>query len=346
MKKLIVLIEITYSVSLFAQPEYNSMNWIYSFDYKKPLVSLIPAVEAIDVDLQVTYAKNGKVKKYRSVYDQFGNLTLHGEYKDNDFQVMNENKFNEKGKVLQTKRFKKGKIKREVTFAWNEKDKITHLKHIKNGDKLVTIGKWTYKDEDCLVSSVRYKDDSETIDREWRYEYYDDCQKKRSVLLNGKGKVKKEWTYDCKEEGEVMEKKKDVTQVCKWEESSGEYLTKVIQSFDDKGRTFKSVSKYRIADTALVSYKRYNHKEELTYEASYDFDPKRPLKTLIYKKGEVFRTYEYKYIGDQLVAYNSYRKGKNTSKLTYTYNDQKQLASFSTYRKGNVLVRTGELKYN
>ena len=155
----------------------------------------------------------------------------------------------------------------------------------------------------------------------------------------------KKWTYDCKKEGEELIKKKDVKQICSWEETDDKHLIKVQQTFDEKGNVVKMISKYRSSDTSLVFYKRYNSDNELTFESVYDPDIKRQLYYKSYKNGKVKSQTNYKYDGVKVVSYTWSRKGKVKYKTQYEYGHDSQLVAMKSYKNEDKVTRITSISY-
>lgn len=346
MKILAITILTSLSFGLFAQSEYNYMNWYYGYYDNYFLGQNIFSPKDGTVELTETNLKNNKVKKFVRKYNEEGKLLTYGKYVEGSIQPYVENKYDAEGHKLEFQSYKKGKLKKQLLYTRNEEGKMLNVKHLSGKGKLQRAGNWSYTEDGCVKSSTLLKSDGETIKRIWEYAYYEECKKSKSTLKKGNGKLIKEWTYDCKEEGEVLQKKKDVTQVCKWEEVDKDYLIKVTQTFSEKGKIIKNVAKYRSSDTSIVSSKRYNHKEELVAEYTYDHDFKKPLKNTYYKNGAVRSSRTYSYDGDKLIGRVYQRKGKQRSKITYEYDSDDRLTAYQRYEKEGELSKKITLQYN
>ncbi len=271
-------------------------------------------------------------------------------------------KFNQEGKLLEYKEEKGGKEKRAVSVLYDDygypreveykkngsPKKKTQFKRLENGKPLSQVkynGKgdikisdeWIYAG-DCLKERYRYRGDDKKLDFKYVYEHRNECEPSKTTLYNGKGKVKKVWTFDCKQEGEILEKKKNTTQVCKWEESEDGILIKVYQTFDDKGRVVKNVSKFTSEDTLILEILRYYKEDQLSYKATYDRDYKKPLTQTSYKKnGQVRYTWNMTYDGDRITSRSFGTSKKEISRAEYIYNDKELLAEYKSIgRNGNL----------
>ena len=133
-----------------------------------------------------------------------------------------------------------------------------------------------------------------------------------------------------------MTKKKDVSQVCRWEETDDKHLIKVQQTFDENGKVVKMVSKYRGADTSLMSYKKYNSDNELTYESIFNPDIAKQLYHKSYKNGRVRYQTIYKYDGENLVNYAWYKRAKMKYNTAYEYDQESQLVAMKSFQKDKM----------
>ena len=253
--------------------------------------------------------------------------------------------YNVNGKVVNRKNYKNGELKSENKISRDKQDRQISYSSFKR-NKLKTKSNWEYrKNEKCLDNSVLYKNDGATLKKKWTYEYYGECEKKQSTLTNSKGKVLKKWTYECKKEGQELIKKKDENQICAWEETDDAHLIKVQQTFDEKGKVIKMVSKYRSADTSLASYKRYNSNNELIYESGHNPDIKKQLYYKSYRKGKLKYQTIYKYDSENLISYAWYRNGKIRNNTKYEYNKHNLLVAMKSFRNEEKVSRITSISY-
>lgn len=322
----------------------------YTYDYNQFLFKYKPIQYTPTKDVQqiefVETNRKGKQKKYRKEFTKGNMPTKFIEYKKGQEKVKIESTYSPNDKVESTKVYKKGELEYSINYKRNEQQKpVEQTKTMANGTvKYKNV--WTYNADGCLQEYSRYKN-GDKLDRRNTYEYFSPCERSKMMLFNSKGKLKKTWTFDCKQEGEVLIEKKDVTQVCKWEESDGEYLTKVYQTFDEKGRIYKNVSKYTIKDTLIVETKSYNESGVMTYMATYDNSYERPIIRNYYsQKGKLKWGNKYEYVNEQAVSYQYMRKGKVLRTSSYEYNSDQLLTKFTSLDKKGELSRTIELQYN
>jgi len=343
MKNIALMIFLLAVTHVFAQSEYN-WQWDWEFDKSQyQPIQYSPTTQVNKITFTRT-SKKGKVKMYQKLYNENGNLTSYSEVLDEQhIQPIIEYKYDENDLITQSKSYKKGKLKYTIEKKRLEKGKPTEVKKTNSKGKVVTLSTWEYNSSNCVVNSTRYK--NEKLYRTWEYEYHSDCDKSKSVIKNKSGKVLKIWTYECKEEGQQLEKRKKETQVCKWDESTKDYLIKVNQSFDEKGRVYKTVSKYTLSDTLIVEYLKYNSNDELVVKRTYDKDYRKPLVQESYKKGEVRYTTIYTYENGNLVSNTQSFKGKYRHKSTYKY-EENRLVERKFYNKKNEVVNSVKLAYS
>lgn len=346
MKNSVLILLLICSNCIYAQSEYNYNNE-YFHNYYNNLVYNIPPVKDKTVEIKMMKVRNGKTNLFTKQYDSEGKLLSYYNLKDGVSIPVELNTYEVNGKLISQKRYREGKLKYELAYQRDEQGRKTSYEKLKKNGKLKTASSWVYQsaDKSCFQSSTLYKKDGETIKKLWNYDYYSACEKKQSTLSNGKGKVLKIWSYDCKHEGEELTRKKNESQICKWEETDGKYLIKVTQSFDEKGRVYKSISTYTIADSVLVNYKKYNAKNELSYETNYVPETKAILNSISYKKGKEKYKTSYTYKGEQLINYASLKKGKKIYSIEYLYNADEMLVGYKAYSKDDELRTNCVLVY-
>ena len=279
-------------------------------------------------------------------------------------------KFNKEGFVTEFNEYEKGKEKWSTIISYNDKNKFTEIRHIKNekphrrtvynrnesgnllaqlrykkeNEKIWSKDTWIYDNNDCLKERTIYKN-GEKIWQRYVFERRDDCELTKSVLYNAKGKEKYTWTYDCKKEGEVLTKKKNTEQVCRWEEVTPDILTKVYQTFDEKGKIIKNVSKYTLQDTLILEWAKYDENDLLMFKSTYDKDYKKPLMQESYKKGKLKYRWETRYENDLIVYRSYYSRGKQQRRSEYVYNEENLLTKYNYFGSKGELRKTIALNY-
>lgn len=262
-----------------------------------------------------------KGKKHETKY------TYKWEYQENNL-LKKRMKYNKKGKLVST-----------LSFFWNTSDKITEkIGQNKKGDTTFR-NTWTYTEANKIKENTDFKGKGNKIRKQWKYIYDDKDQLLQTQLFSRKGKVKHIWSYDCHEEGALLDKQKNKTQICQWSEDKGKYLIKTYQSFDEDGKINKSVYTYTKEDTVRVEYKRYNSKSELVNHTLYNengfiSDQK------YFKKGKVVNQHVYTYAGKKYETLKYYTKGRFQMEYKYSYDDKGNLHLIKYYDKKNILKST------
>lgn len=334
--------------SLVAQSQYNhNFDWQMSDLYNKP-ISYFP-LEKVE-HIEFTVLKNGKEKKYLKEYDSSGRakslykLLPNKSGTETRIPIITVNDFQQGDQLIrQTSYFKRGKLKKSLIKRYNKDGKKLESTKTNARGKIKHRDIWSYNEQGCLQQSVRYKRNGK-VHRKWAYEYYEDCEKAKTTLSKGNGKIINVWNYDCDDEGKQLVKKKDETQICQWDEQNQDFLIKVKQYFDEKGRVRKEVSKYRRADTAIVERKIFDGEDEIDALYAYDPNIKRLTEIIRYKKGEKHYELKYEYDGKKLLLRQKKIKGQIKSKYEYDYQNS-LLTERKEYDKNNEVKRLVKLNY-
>jgi hypothetical protein len=255
--------------------------------------------------------------------------------------------YDENGYKAYEEWYKKGKLKTKTTFS-NKADGNPLLVEKTNADgEILMKSVWTYNPDGFVSESILYKKGGTEMKNKWAYEYFYKGRLSKTILYKGNGKVKKIWSYNCKEEGQKLEKRKNETQVCTWDQSSADYLLKVFQTFDEKGNVVKNVYKYTVRDTLILEYCRYDEKDRLVVKETFNKDFKLGLTRARYKKNgkqlwEVVNTYQNDSL---LVSTVTSHKGKTDGKTEYVYNEKQLLTEMKQYNRRNKPWYTVSLAY-
>ena len=163
--------------------------------------------------------------------------------------------------------------------------------------------------------------------------------------MNGSGKVLKIWSYDCKEEGQQLAKKKNESQICKWEETDKDFLIKVTETFNKKGEVVKNVSKYTLSDTAIVEWTTYDSDGNIQNHQTFDKDYNVPLLQEYYQKGKIYSKREYIYQENKLVTIKYLKKGVFMNETRYQY-EKDRLVETHSINKKNEVSKTVRFSYS
>lgn len=335
-----------FSTSIFAQKgEYNYAYYISTLGYDETSIKGRKIDQDVkEILLTIEYKK--KTKKFKRTY-QNGLLTSNVNITDPENPIyIHEIAYNEDDQIIKRTYYRKGQLVSNLVLERNEIGKIESLTTTNHKNKIMAYNTWEYGvDSECLIESVSYKKGGQQANLVWKYSYYSPCQKSRSTLYNSKGKVIKEWSFDCKEEGGILEKKKNETQVCAWDETNGDYLLKVKQDFDEKGRIIKRVTKLSRTDSTVLAFMIYNGDDELTYEQTYHPELHKPLKSTSYRKGKVTWETINTYDGDKLISHVATSKGKVYSNEKTFYNEEGRVERKEVYDKKGEISRTISYSY-
>lgn len=270
-------------------------------------IQYTPKMDVKQIDFTVSKTK-GIVSTYQRLYNDSMKVISFSHTKKGKQKAKVENTYSNGKYLANSKVFENAKLDYTLDYLRTESNKsASQTKTMSNG-KVKYKTEWDYTDRDCLEETRRYKS-GDKLNAKTTYEYHSPCDLSKVKLFNGKGKLKKTWTYDCKQEGEELVQKKNVDQVCRWEESDGEYLLKVYQTFDEKGKLRKHVSKYTLKDTLIVESKTFNQDGIITWHATYDKSYKKPLESKRFsEKGKLRWSTKNEYQGDLLLTAQSFKK--------------------------------------
>lgn len=330
----IVFLCMTIGATAQANEQYFSYEWPVGYIQYDPIKHEIPRGTK-EVKYKVSIGKKTPKLSARQ-YNEQGKITKI--YPINDTKNKRESKeitYDENQHVSMVTISKKGKITHTYKYETAANNKPLSQEKIKD-NKTVYKNVWSYNTDGNVTEVTSYGKNGE-IKNKSVTEYYDKYQKSKTTLYNKKGKVKKTWTYACKEEGEIQANKKNETRVCIRKDISGDVLTNVYQNFDEKGQIVKNVYKYHLPDTSLMEYSCYNRKDELTHKILYagSFD-KMLSNTVYYKKGKIWSERQYEYKNGLLVSDTYSYKGKLKGKQVHVYNEQGFVTNVTWYNKEKV----------
>lgn len=344
-----ILLTLLFLFFLLHATSQNSANFYFDMDTR--LLNYIPLSEDMkgvvkEVRIKQTFSKEKNNSSIQKQYDENGLVTF---YESNDrngqLKVKSEANYNSKGNLVQFKSYSTKGIQKERLNTYDSELRLieTVLKN-KNG-KITYRSTWSYGEGNCATQSSSFKAGGKKVKRIWNFEYYKECDRKKTTLSNAKGKVLNTWTYDCKEEGQQLTKKKDENQVCKWEESDGKYLTRVYQNFDEKGRIRKTVQKFNLSDTSIVESTLYNSRDQMIYKWTYDGSFDRQTSYTAYKNGKIEYQRLTEYVDGRIQSDKGSRKGKKIYEVLYTYNEKNWLVKIENLDKKGKLYKTEEYEY-
>ena len=335
MKRIALLAFVFLCLNSFAQSEYN---WNWDWDFDKTVYQPIKYSPPIGSNTVVftSVNKKGKIKKYKKTYNSGGNLLAYFEQdKSENFVPVVEYTYDSENLIKSSKSYKKGKLENTVVKTRLAKGKPLEVKKTNSKNELISHSTWKYNEDNCVIASNRYKK-GDKLYYSWEYEYRGGCEKAKTTLKNKSGKVVQVWSYDCKEEGQVLEKRKDEVQVCKWDETNKDYLIRINETFNEKGEVRKTVRKFTLGDTLIVESSVYDVKGILVRHSTYDKGYSKPLLVENFKNGKAWYSNKYIYTDNNLTSHSNFRKGKRRYKFTYTYENNRLVERISIDVKGAV----------
>ena len=332
-------------ISILSKAQKNSEYNYISFSYNKKNTDDKPFVNSMKgktVLYEVINTKKNKREKFQKTFNERGYLSEFYQLQNDEKTPLQLSTFNDSGLIVNNKVYNKNGLKEEVVINRMNYKAINELIKLKKGkEKSRKVFHYRASEPDCDSVSYWYKKGK--LKRKWIHEYYDKCERKKTLLQNSDGKTLKEWSYDCKSEGELVEHKKNVTQVCKWEEVDDKYIMYIRQSIKDNGKTVKGVFKHRRSDTAIVSITYYDSKNRKESYTLYDPDIKyRRIKSEFYKNnGEVSWSEEFTYESNVLKS-SVEKSGRWFNKVDYQYDSLGLLKklTFHIKKEGNIYRET------
>ncbi len=353
MRKIIIsLLLICLFIPAFSQTSYYyfyepSEYYIYGMYYNSYNSDLKKSVIKYGISNYKTYKeeyKKGIVKhaKYLSkefAFDKNGNQTSCN-YGNNKGEIYNAKSivYNDSNKVTEiVLKNKKGEIKKKYNYEYSTFNELTlYTKYGENAKKLKRKEIRKYNIDNKLVEKFTYKNFDKLISR-FEYTYYSNGDKKETRLFNKNSKLKKVWSYACKEQGEEIVKHKDTVEICVWEEHKDDgFLYKTSRYTNEKGKITKHVSKYT-KDSILVENIYYNKKNQLTYRNTYHTKFNDYSEYIRYNKGKENYKRTIKYNSDgKILSSTTIKKGKFASKYVYVRDYNENCASRIYYKKNET----------
>jgi hypothetical protein len=272
--------------------------------------------------------------------------------------------------------FKKGKLKTQFSFEYNEEGYYTRYYRgpvnspkyeeqlvFNDSNRVVQYSTYNKKRELHRKDVIKYNDKQQIVRKDiydgkhidpkftWLYKYNEEGKMIQTEYYK-KGELKTKWVYTCDEEGTKVEAKNvKLKTTCSIVEhnNDGSYV-KVYRNTDSKGKVQKSRWTYT-KDSVLISYERINHKGVIASKYIYEYDAKGQRTTYTYYKkgGEkiMFRN-TFKYNDDkkltEKVAYNG--KGKMLSKKQYKYDSSGNMIAFSVFNSKDEIKWKNEYTYD
>jgi hypothetical protein len=327
--------QISYSVnqySRYSSVSYPSMQWYFPVKHDKgPQYIKERGIDSVVV-LRTEITKKGKEKqqkyRYRYMFNGDGNVVRFESAKrnkptSNRYDYLQGEK--DKRESIQTI---KGKFKESKTMLENkENGQYSRLVYVVNS-KGDTASKRILGPMDTVsFTSKDYYYKKGKLVYTWHNEFYPNKSKKRTALLNKKGKEKFVWDYQCKDEGVEIKKHKDTSTVCISKEyGKDSVLTEVHHTIYENGEIGKTIYKYNKKHQMMLYKLTSGPDDKLVYNNEYEYGS--DYTTVISKhtrhfvKGKLSseNMRQFDDNGDEVKNVSrSYKKGKLTSEHSVNY---------------------------
>jgi len=280
------------------------------------------------------------------------------------------------GLLISHNYFKKGKLKNQLSFEYNEDGYYTRfyrgsVNNPKYEEQLI------YNDSNLVVQYstfnkkhklhrkdvIKYNANKQIIRKDiydgvhlkpkftWIYKYNEEGKRVQTENYKN-GKLKYKWVYSCDDEGtKVKNKKVDVKTVCSIVEhnNDGSYV-KIYRTTDSKGKIIKSRWIYN-KDSVIIAYERINHKGVITTKYTNEYDEKgNRVAYTYYKRGgeKVWHRTEFKFNDAKKVTETSIYNGKGKLKIKrqFEYDEQGNTTSYAYFNSKGIQQKKYEYTYN
>jgi hypothetical protein len=343
-----IILLLIVSLSTHAQSTYNQLfnENVYYSQFIPVEVKPIDGIEKISMTITDL---NDKTTLYVKTYDQ-------------KLRIIANEKSNKKGELVPLYKYsyadtsknaaeinvytKSGELDYCLIYNRTKTGKLQEYRKIDSNNEILEKSTWQYDEKDRLLQSIKYEKGGVDIKNTWIYEYEPDGTKIIKVTLtDSNNKISHVWTYDCNEEGTELVKEKDHTQICNWKKVDSTYYITVYQTFDEKGKIRKYVSKFAVADSSIMESITYDEKDIMLFRTTYDGDFSKYLCYESFKKGKLKYKSVRTYNGDLLLTSESYSQKGLNSKQENVYNDSNLLISQKKTNKNGKIYSTVKVEY-
>ncbi len=300
--------------------------------------------------MQINYQDPKKDEKpYLGVevnYDKNGNTTLFKKYNKKG-KIINhtESVYNEKGIVLSYKNFKRnGKTSYWYENVLDEKSRIIEGKTFSKDGKPEITRVFVYNEKSRVIENLAYKGKDKKLINRIVNKYYDNGEIESTANYNGKGKLKKFWSYACSNKAEEVKNLKDTVRFCKLSDfdKDGNFTITNISTGED-GMIYKDVRKYN-KDSILIESLSYNNKNILTTKTTNNKTATGWVCNVVdFNKNQQPRIeYVYEYNDDKILLKSSRnfynRNGIVTYRYEYLYDKNGYFVKYNNYKKGGSII--------
>lgn len=348
MKKLFLYVLVfCLTTSLYSQNEYNSAFDQGYLNMRFTPSNFAPSKKVKKVTLEVITKNNNCVERYVKCFDNDANLTYFI-HLNNRKDTIEKGIFSYIGqnKLKQSEIYKKGVLKSTTIFSYDENNHLISLLQQDGNHSMKSLALWKINEKNKITESVLYKKDTSNLKYRWVYDYYEDGAQSKSTLYNGKGRVKKVWSYQCSPEGEKVIPKEKEVQICKNTHIDEEFFIYTYRSVDKKGNVRKQVTKYTAKDRYPIESCIYNENDSLIHKSIYDKSFDKPISMISYdKKGKKTIQYYYTYENGNRSSYIFLIGSKMKYKSTMKYNSDGLLIEELQYDSKGKLTKIIKLTY-
>lgn len=159
----------------------------------------------------------------------------------------------------------------KTKYLYDSENRLIERKTINNKGEYSGF-KSAYNLKGKVLFQKIYKKDQDHPINSLEYTYYEGGSKK-STVYSEKGKIKHEWNYDCKAEGELINvKNKDKSTICIKEEIDA-IGNRIVwnRAFNENGELTKTKTIFD-SDSLILSEKVFNTEDRLTAETVYKYN--------------------------------------------------------------------------
>lgn len=338
-----ILVFLAFNFSVNAQAQHGFVH-----DWKFQYLTWTPAgMTAPENVSKIVFTVKTKKKTWVSykLYTSTGNLQAFYKVTPSGDQPIAKLEYDVYGHRSNFQRYKKGKLKATNHYISDPKGRPVFQQKTSANNKNLLKMEWVYNADSCLSEVRSYNKKGTQVNHKAVYEYYDKNKLLRVVTYNRKGKIKKAWDYACNSEGEQLEKKKNTTQICRWENKNDSTIIKVYQTFTEKGKIARYVTTFTVQDTLPLEEKVYNEKNELVGKTTYNKSFKYILIKEYYNKNTLFAKSAYEYRDTLILSETFFWKGKLDRKITYAYNEKNLAIEIKYQDKKSKRNRTMQIAY-
>lgn len=280
----------------FAQWEYLGPIYLNQGEYetqqkvwRERLVKAgISKMATFKTDSKAEYAKRSDYS-----YDGDGYLVKRVTYKKGKEHRRYENTYDEKHNLTVMQSFKNGKSRYQTSYTFTDDGKRKSSEFRTKNGKLSSRTESDFMENGKVKEYRAYYGKNKKLYYRYVYEYDEENEKRKEHRYNGKGKLLSTVTYDCKPQGELQKKDKNVCEKISLNEEG--LKIKTTEFLNGKGKMNRRVVMYDKKDRP-VEARSYNYKGDLMSHWRSAFgDGMLQTERWVYKRKTDELTAHYKY---------------------------------------------------